>query len=148
MSKSEEKDQYFVAVKLFLRDDDKLLIIHDIFGSWDLPGGRIKKDEFDKPLEAVIGRKMREELGSEVRYELGEPSVFFRVKRVENSTGEKVRIFAVGYDAKYLDGDVKLGNHHDQIEWLDIKSFKPEEHFTDGWLTGVQEYLSKNRGNL
>ena len=58
-----EKDLYFVAVKLFLRDGSKLLITHDIFGDWDLPGGRIRKDEFNKPLESVIERKANEELG-------------------------------------------------------------------------------------
>lgn len=52
------KDLYFVAVKLFLHDNEKLLITHDIFGAWDLPGGRIKKDEFDAPLESVISRKV------------------------------------------------------------------------------------------
>jgi hypothetical protein len=38
-----EKDLYYVAVKLFLRNENKLLITHDIFGDWDLPGGRIRK---------------------------------------------------------------------------------------------------------
>jgi len=136
-----EKDLYFVAVKLLLRDGDKLLITHDIFGDWDLPGGRIRKDEFDKPLEAVIERKINEELGPRVRYELDKPKVFFRVERAENSLGgEKVRIFAVGYEAKYLGGEVGLGDHHDRMEWVDINSFEPEAYFTGGWLKGVQEY--------
>lgn len=136
-----EKDLYFVAVKLLLRDGDKLLITHDIFGDWDLPGGRIRKDEFDKPLESVIERKIKEELGPGVRYELGEPKVFFRVERAEyNLGGEKVRIFAVGYEAKYLGGEVDLGDHHDRMEWVDINSFEPEAYFTGGWLKGVQEY--------
>jgi 8-oxo-dGTP pyrophosphatase MutT (NUDIX family) len=136
-----EKDLYFVAVKLLLRDGDKLLITHDIFGDWDLPGGRIRKDEFDKPLEAVIERKIKEELGPGVRYELGAPKVFFRVERAEHSLGgEKVRIFAVGYEAKYLGGEVGLGDHHDRMEWVDINSFEPEAYFTGGWLKGVQEY--------
>jgi 8-oxo-dGTP pyrophosphatase MutT (NUDIX family) len=136
-----DKDLYFVAVKLFLRDGDKLLITHDIFGAWDLPGGRIRKDEFEKPLDAVIARKIYEELGPEAKYEVGEPKVFFRVQRKEESTGEQVRIFAVGYDAKYLSGEIKLGNHHDKMEWVNINNFKPEEYFTGGWLSGVQEYL-------
>ena len=138
-----EKDLYFVAVKLLLRDGDKLLITHDIFGAWDLPGGRIKKDEFEAPLESVIERKINEELGADVKYELGEPKVFFRVERLEHSSQEKVRIFAVGYEGRYLGGEVKMGDHHDQMEWVDVKTFKPEDYFTGGWLTGVQEYLQK-----
>jgi len=141
------RDLYFVAVKLLLRDGSKLLITHDIFGSWDLPGGRIRKEEFDKPLESVIERKINEELGSEVHYELGLPQVFFRVERVERQTegfdGKLVRIFAIGYDAIYKGGKIELGEHHDQMEWVDVKTFKPEDYFTGGWLTGIQEYLSK-----
>src|SRR5437868_2592076 len=101
-----EKDLYFVAVKLFLRDGNKLLITHDIFGDWDLPGGRIRKDEFDKPLDDVIERKMQEELGDQIEYSLGEPRVFFRVERQEhNLNGQAVRIFGVGYVAEYNGGE-------------------------------------------
>jgi ADP-ribose pyrophosphatase YjhB (NUDIX family) len=143
-SDSLSKDLYFVAVKLLLRDGNKLLITHDVFGSWDLPGGRIKKDEFEASLESVIARKMREELGPDVRYELGDPCVFFRVERAEHGlNGQMVRIFAVGYDATYKGGKIRLGDHHDQMKWVDVKTFQPEKYFTGGWLTGVQEYLKK-----
>lgn len=139
-----DKDLYFVAVKLFLRDEDKLLITHDIFGSWDLPGGRLRKDEFDKPLEQVIERKLNEELGGTVKYKLGEPCVFFRVERVEHGLeGKKVRIFAVGYDAEYMGGEIELGKNHDKMEWVNVEDFKPEEYFNGGWLRGVEEYLKR-----
>lgn len=137
-----EKDLYFVAVKLFLRDGSKLLITHDIFGDWDLPGGRIRKDEFNKPLESVIERKVVEELGQDVKYDLKEPKAFFRVERHEhNLGGQLVRIFGVGYEAHFLGGAIHLGDHHDQMEWVDTNSFQPEQYFTGGWLLGVQEYL-------
>ncbi|HUD05313.1 MAG TPA: NUDIX domain-containing protein [Candidatus Saccharimonadales bacterium] len=143
-NKLQEKDLYFVAVKLFLRDLDRLLITHDIFGAWDLPGGRIRKGEFDKPLEAVIKRKVVEELGPSVRYELGEPKIFFRVERQEHDlNNQTVRIFAVGYEARYLGGEIEIGEHHDRMEWVDVNDFRPEQYFKGGWLTGLQEYLSK-----
>lgn len=139
-----EKDLYFVAVKLLLRDGNKLLITHDIFGDWDLPGGRIRKDEFGKPLKKVIGRKMHEELGGDVKYQVGSPVVFFRVERKEhNRDGQLVRIFAVGYEAQYAGGKITLGDHHDKMEWVDVDIFKPGEYFTGGWLEGVKEYLAK-----
>jgi 8-oxo-dGTP pyrophosphatase MutT (NUDIX family) len=142
---SKSKDLYFVAVKLFIRDGDKLLIVHDIFGSWDLPGGRIKKDEFNTPLVDVITRKIHEELGDNIKIEVGEPSnVFFRVERNEAGLdGQLVRIFAVGYDAKRVSDEVEIGKHMEKYEWVNIKTFKPEEYFESGWLTGMQEYLAK-----
>jgi ADP-ribose pyrophosphatase YjhB (NUDIX family) len=142
---SKSKDTYFVAVKLFIRDGDKLLIIHDIFGQWDLPGGRIKKDEFNTPLNDVITRKIHEELGDDIKVKVGEPNgIFFRVERHEEGLNKRVRIFAVGYDAKYLSGEVEVGKHMEKYELVDVKTFKPEEYF-DEWLTGVQEYLTKQR---
>ncbi len=140
---SKQKDLYFVAVKLLLRDGNKLLITHDIYGDWDLPGGRIRVGEFDKSLESVIERKVKEELGAEVEYKLGKPVVFFRVERIEQSLGEKVRIFAIGYEAEYSGGQITLGEHHDELEWVDVADFDPEKYFTGGWLTGVQEYLKQ-----
>lgn len=135
-----DRDLYFVAVKLLIRDGDKLLITHDIFGSWDIPGGRIKKFEFETPLEEVIHRKMKEEIGWDVKYEIGSVKVFFRHERKEMKIGDLVRIFAIGYEGKYLGGEVKLGDHHDKYEWVDVKTFKPEDYFTGGWLKGIQEY--------
>ena len=128
-----DKDLYFVAVKLLVREGNKLLITHDIFGAWDLPGGRIKKDEFKASLPSVIKRKMQEELGNDFKYSFGEPTVFFRVEREEHGLdNKKVRIFAIGYEALYEGGVVKLGDHHDKYEWVDIKTFKPEDYFVDG----------------
>lgn len=143
MASGVEKDLYYVAVKLLLRWGDSLLITHDIFGEWDLPGGRIHKNEFDKSLESVIKRKVIEKLGSEIQYSVGKPCVFFRVKREEYESKRLVRIFAIGYEANYIAGDIHLGRHHDKMEWVRIDSFKPELYFTGGWLLGVQEYLKQ-----
>ncbi len=148
MNEEKPKDLYFVAMKVFLRDGDKLLITHDIFGAWDLPGGRMRPDEFDKPFSSVIERKINEELGEDVRYEVTSraPEILFRVERLEHSSQQMVRIFALGYTAKYLGGKIRLGDHHDQMEWVDVNTFNPADYFTGGWLTGVQEYVSQEQG--
>jgi hypothetical protein len=96
--------------------------------------------------EPVIKRKINEALGGDVFYELGQPAVSFKLERQEhNLNGRTVCIFGIGYEAKYIAGEITLGEHHDQIEWVDIPTFKPEDYFTGGWLTGVNEYLSKVR---
>ena len=99
-----QKDTYFVAVKVFLKKDGKFLVLKDNFGDWDLPGGRIKKDEFEVPMKDVVARKIREELGDSIRYTLGKPEIMMRHERIEQSPGNPtVRIFAVGYRAqRYL----------------------------------------------
>lgn len=145
---TEQKDTYFVAVKVFLEKDGKLLIMKDNFGDWDLPGGRIKPNEFDVPLGQIIKRKMVEELGNEIQYTIGKPIVFMRHERVEASEGNPtVRIFAIGYEGILDGGEIKTSERHPEILWVDPATFKPEDYFTGGWLNGVQEYLElKKRG--
>lgn len=141
-----EKECWFVAVKVFLRDGEKLLILKDVFDDgWDLPGGRIKKDEFETPLPDIVARKMREEVGTDVTYELDEtPKIFFRHERVEAETGETVRIFALGFEAIYIRGDITLPEYMSSYEWVDVRTFNPTDYFQGGWLNGVKEYVAKN----
>lgn len=145
---TELKDTYFVAVKVFMEKDGKLLILRDNFGDWDLPGGRIKKDEFEKPLDKIIKRKMSEELGNDIKYTIGKPLLFMRHERVEAATGNPtVRIFAIGYEGKLESGEIKTSERHPELMWVDPKTFKPENYFKGGWLKGVKEYLEiRNKG--
>ncbi len=141
------KEQFFVAVKVFLENKDgKLLILKDKWNCWDIPGGRMKPHEFETSLEDIVKRKMSEELGESVTYKLGKPEVFMRHERVEDAPGNPtVRIFALGYTAKLTGGEVRLSDHHVKMEWVS-KDFKADDYFTGGWLKGVEDYqlLQKN----
>ncbi len=140
-----KKDIYFVAVKVFLEDGKgNLFIFKDAFGDFDLPGGRLREEDFAVPFEKIVERKMKEELGGKVRYTLGAPTVFMRQERDEMlSDGKrgKRRIFAIGYTARYESGDIVLGKNHTESKWVSLSTLKPEDYFTGGWLTGVKEYL-------
>lgn len=140
-----EKDVYFVAVKVFFEKDGKLLILKDSFGDWDLPGGRIRMNEFDIPLEKIIERKMSEELGDDIKYSIGKPVVFMRHQRVEQEAhgNPVVRIFAIGYEGKLESGEIKLSGMHNEMMWVDMNNFKPEDYFKGGWLKGVQEFIER-----
>lgn len=144
-----EKDQYFVAVKIFLEDQKgNFLITKDRFGDWDIPGGRLRQNDFDTSLDDVVKRKLAEEVGTEVLYTLGEPIVFMRHERNEIlPSGERAprRIFAIGYEAIYTGGSIKLGSNHTEYKWVSPSDFKPEEFFTGGWLKGVKEYISRKK---
>ena len=138
-----EKDLYYVAVKVFLEDRGRLFIFRDGLGDWDIPGGRIQKSEFSVSLERILERKMREELGPSVRYELGKVTVLMRHQRKER--GSRARIFAIGYRARLKGGRIRLASHHTKSMWVPIASFKPDSYFTGGWLRGVKEYLKIRR---
>lgn len=143
--KQSVRDLYFVAVKILFERNGDLFIFKDRYGEWDIPGGRIQKHEFDVPLKNIIARKVREELGTAVKYRLGEPLVFMRHERQEVGAKKKIRIFAIGYSADYLEGEIKLSSQHSEYLWVPIKSFNPARFFKGGWLAGVKEFLRLRR---
>ncbi len=142
-----EKDVYFVAVKLFLRKEGRLLIMKDNFGDWDLPGGRIQPHEFTVPFASILERKILEELGPNVEITTGNmPVVCMRHERIEQAPGNpKVRILALGYEGTLTKGNIVLSPRHTEMLWVLPQEFQPEQYFTGGWLEGVKEYLALTR---
>jgi 8-oxo-dGTP pyrophosphatase MutT (NUDIX family) len=147
LSDAPNKDTYFVAVKLFLeRDGGSLLVFKDRFGAWDLPGGRLLPDEFETPLSDVLRRKVAEELGREITYDIGDPVVFMRHQRIEERVGRPVvRIFAIGYRGHYLRGPIRLSAQHIEFKWVPVSTYDPATDFAGGWLRGMQDYLKLQR---
>ena len=86
------------ALKTVLRKGDKILFLRDNNArkTWDWPGGRIDNVEYETPLERIIAREVREELGSRVKYVLGKP--VFTLRRWTMWKGKKTCIFCVFYD--------------------------------------------------
>ncbi len=141
---STNKGQFNIAVKVFLRDNDKLLLLHDVFGDWDLPGGRILPDEFGGDIQDAIARKMHEELGDDVKYQIGNPVTTFQVNRIDFKTKLPALIFGVGFSATYLGGVIQHGPNHDKYLWADVAALNPDDYFQHGWEKGVADYLAKN----
>ena len=139
---SKAKENYLVAVKIILRQGTRFLATHDIYGEWDIPGGRIRKDQFATPMEKILEEKIALELGNEVTYKLGSIVETIRVEREEyGRDGEVVRIFAVCYEAEYIGGEIELGDVHDKYEWIDLRSANLEEYRTkSGWVHRLAEY--------
>jgi len=144
--RASDKDRYFVAAKAFLVRDGQIFIFKDRFGDWDLPGGRLRRDEFQTPLEDVLRRKLHEELGTEVRCQIGGPAIIMRHERREAAPGLPIaRIFALGYPTAFLSGEIRLSPQHLEYRWAALATLRPEDFFTGGWLAGVQDYLRLQR---
>jgi len=136
------KDEYLVAIKILLRDGDKLLVTKDSYGAWDIPGGRIRKDQFDVSDEDILAEKVRVEIGPQVRYELGDIKTTLRVQREEiGRNGAIVRVYAICYEATYLAGEIELGGYHENVEWIDLRTANLADYTTpDGWVHQLTEY--------
>ncbi len=139
------RDLWYVALKVFLERNGQFFIFRDKYGDWDIPGGRIQRHEFGVSFERIIARKLQEEVGPGVRYRLGKPAVFMRHERTEASLKKRVRIFAVGYTAKYVSGEIRLSPQHTEYRWVSRKTFKAGRYFRGGWLMGVREYVRQRK---
>jgi 8-oxo-dGTP pyrophosphatase MutT (NUDIX family) len=115
---------YFVALKLALWRGGRVLILRDGAHGWlDLPGGRTEADEYGKPLEKILAREVREEIGA-VRYALGKPA--FQYRRWHHT--RRVHIFTTVYEARYLSGKITLSDEHGSYEWADPAAIRLGTH--------------------
>lgn len=142
-------DLFQVTQKLLIvNDQNQLLILKAaIHGLYDVPGGRLDMQEFTAPLLECLDREVREELGSEVRLKinykpigLGRELLFDKILQQDHYR----RIFIIGYEAKYLGGEIKLSNEHESYKWVDVKTFDPSGKFRPGHGAIVREFLRQN----
>ena len=129
---------YHVALKALLKKGDKILFL--TFGSrenLDLPGGRIDTVENNVPLEKILAREVREELGKTVKYKLGKPVFQFR-RRFFTKDKKKVQIFLTVYEAQFLSGTIKISFEHNGYCWINPKTYK----FKEKDFSCREEYLA------
>ncbi len=126
---------YHVGLKILLRkEDDFLFLRNPVNQRFDLPGGRIDNIEDHVPLADVIAREVKEELGGNIRYELGKP--VFQFRRHFESKG--VHVFLTVYEAEYLSGDIELSAEHSDFEWINPKQTELKEQY----FINQEEYLA------
>lgn len=142
-------DRYQVSLKVAIVADGKLLALKkdkgSFVGHYDLPGGRIDTDEFEKPFKEIVARELREELG-EISYELSpRPMGLGRHRIHPDGDTPEIHVLYVLYEAQWLGGDMNVvTDEHAGWEWLDLESVKvhPETYFKSGNLQAVKEWSS------
>ena len=115
---------YHVALKILLRKGNRFLFLREsVEKRWDLPGGRIDRDEGKTPLEKIIEREVREELGPHIRYKLGKLVLQYR-----RFVGErKVPVFLNVYEARYISGALRLSPEHTSYHWIEPGKIRLKE---------------------
>jgi len=126
-----------VALKVLLRKSDQVLFCVSDKNRLDLPGGRIDNVEHRVPLERIIAREVREELGSRVKYKLGGP--IFQFRRHLPSRG--VYNFITVYNSVYLSGAIRLSPEHTSYRWINPRT----NHFKEKDFCNKEEYRAFTR---
>lgn len=123
MSESIPDQEFHVGLKAFIYHLDKILIVRSnprgVYAStsWGLPGGKINSHEKEAPFEATLTREIEEELGPAFKASIGHPFCAWKYIRPN-----KPPILLLGFECKYLSGDIALSEEFDTHAWLDRES--------------------------
>ena len=144
------KDFYQVSLKIILKNEQGQILVlkghprGSFAGFYDLPGGRIEEDEFSIPLDLIIEREIKEEIG-EVDVEIGlKPVAVGRHLIPAAMTEEKkdLHLLYVFFEAKLRSGQVSISNEHDGYKWLSLNDINLADFFKSGILEGIKMYLN------
>ena len=119
-----EDQLFYIGQKVVLEKDGKVLILNDpVFGA-DLPGGKIQIDE--TAFSEALKREVFEETGLDIT--VGRPFHTGYFMMPENIKGRHhrnagKRTFLIFFTAKYVSGDIKLSDEHNDYAWVDKHNY-------------------------
>lgn len=149
---AKENDFYQVSLKVILKNEKgEILALGGLAGGsydcfYDLPGGRIDKNEFNVKLPEIISREIKEEIG-DIEFSLNEAPVAVGrhlLKPHISFESEDTHVLYLFFEAQYLGGEISTSDEHDGFKWLDLGTIKSEDYFTSGILEGMKMYLAKS----
>ena len=146
MQENREHQSFHVGLKAFVADKDKLLILQDDEGFWELPGGRIEKGEIHKDLKDILTRELTEEIGENIRYTIG--SIFHSwIRKIEHEeyvdvvyAESDLCISLVGFYCIFQSGTVTLSHEHQNYKWITKDQVNTLE-FENTYKEAVQFYF-------
>ncbi|NDK09078.1 NUDIX domain-containing protein [Candidatus Gracilibacteria bacterium] len=144
---------YNISLKCFIKNKKGETLIlktnqsSSFLGTYDFPGGRIDKDEFEVDYIDILKREIFEETGlKDVQIEnkvvaIGRHKVLAEFR---NTIKEDNYIFYIFYEG-LLDCEecAVVSNEHQDFKWVKLEEIVLEDYFISGYLEGVKMYLSK-----
>jgi 8-oxo-dGTP pyrophosphatase MutT (NUDIX family) len=105
-----------VGVKAFVWHEQRLLLLQERNqqARWELPGGRIDVGEEDLPIQDVLARELREELGARFECDIGAVCGCW-VRRAEF---RPMPVFLVGLRCTAPRGEIVLSDEHQAFRWV------------------------------
>ena len=131
---------------LIVNNDGKVLITQEpthFFdgGKWELPGGKIAEGEEETPLEEILKREIREELGEAFRVEIGDMIDIMR--RPWNNPGAAAnQVMLVVFKCRYQEGKIELSFENNDFAWITAEELHQHE-FVSGYLPVLEKYFKE-----
>jgi|SRR3989338_6128600 len=135
---------YQVSLKAIIRRaDGKILCLNGKIATsfesyYDLPGGRIDRDEFKNPFVEILQRELKEEIGNVPVSISSTPCALGRHWSLDGYP-----VLYVFFPAECLEpfDDVSVSHEHEGFSWLSITEENVKDYFVSGILEGVKQYI-------
>lgn len=144
-------DYYQISLKLIIKNQaDEVLLLkvenHSMYnGFYDFPGGRINEDEYKTNILEILNREVVEEIGQDLKYTLlqDNPLAYGRHEDFSRTYNKNVRYFYLLFEAKYLNGEVKISDEHANFVWMPFDYVKDnlDKLFVSGLLECAKMYF-------
>jgi 8-oxo-dGTP pyrophosphatase MutT (NUDIX family) len=128
---------FYVTQKALIKKDGKILILLKKNGNVDFPGGKIQED--DMSITDSLKRETEEETGLKIKVNKPFHTWHFTLPQSHKNSGRKV--FVIGYECDYVDGDITLSNEHGEYKWVDKTNYQSLDDGTV-WYNALKEYFN------
>ncbi|NUM25379.1 MAG: NUDIX domain-containing protein [Candidatus Buchananbacteria bacterium] len=153
--KSQDPENFQVSLKILLKKNNQYLLLNvaktdRVAGmeKFDLPGGRINRDELNLPFHQLVDREVKEELGPLITYKLRPDPVSLGQAIIpdfiEIKPGETRSRFFVLFEAEYLSGEIEISDEHSDYQWTDLQPNHIEQLFTPLLWDVLKNYFDWN----
>ncbi len=137
------KDELFcIGQKAVIDKGSEVLVLFDMRGQLDMPGGKIKEGVTD--FTAELKREVEEEANLEI--EVGEP---FSIGYFEEMDGKSKnfgkKVYLVFFKCRYISGEIKLSEEHSGYKWVNkniCKEFSSAGR--EDYRRALEKYFSKS----
>lgn len=136
----------YIGVKGIICDGNKILITQEpqTFvggGKWELPGGKLSHGEESTPLQDILLREIKEELGPDIKVEIGD--LVDIIRRPWNKPGcESDMVFLATYECAYRGGKITLSEENCAYRWVTADDIVGYE-FIPGYLPVLQKFFEQ-----
>lgn len=137
----------YIGVKgVVVNDESKVLITQEPTnfvggGKWELPGGKIANGEEETPLEEILRREIREELGESFNVHIGK--IIDVMRRPWNKPGALAdQVMLVVFECIHQNGGIKLSHENNNFAWITAQELHQYE-FISGYLPVLEKYFNE-----
>ncbi len=140
-----EEALFYVGQKSLIEKDGKVLVLSNPLFGCDFPGGKIQEEEIKNPdgLMLSLKREVKEETGLEIEV-LDPVAVWWFELSNKNHRLYGKKVYIVLFKSKYISGEIKLSDEHNQFEWVDKNNYQKFDNGSNSF-SGLKKYFSSKK---